>query len=64
MAGRFDLETTTLAQLLADPEAKAVIDDVVPELPNHPMIGFVRTCRWTSCSRWRAVRCRPIPSPS
>lgn len=42
MAGKFDLETTTLAQLLADPEAKAIIDDVVPELPNHPMIGFVK----------------------
>lgn len=42
MAGRFDPATTTLAQLLADPEARAVIDELVPELPNHPMIGFVQ----------------------
>lgn len=42
MAGRFDLDTTTLAQLLDDPEARAVIDEVAPELPAHPMIGFVK----------------------
>lgn len=42
MAGRFDLDTTTLAQLLDDPEAKAIIVEVAPELPNHPMIGFVK----------------------
>jgi hypothetical protein len=42
MAGRYDLETTTLAQLLEDPESRAIIDDVVPQLPTHPMIGFVK----------------------
>lgn len=42
MPGRFDLDTTTLQQLLDDPDARAVIEDVVPELPNHPMIGFVK----------------------
>lgn len=42
MAGRFDLDTTTLAELLDDPEARAVIDDVVPELPDHPMIDFIK----------------------
>lgn len=42
MAGRFDLDTTTLAQLLDDPQARAIIDEVAPELPAHPMIGFVK----------------------
>ncbi|MET0734266.1 MAG: hypothetical protein ABWY55_01275 [Microbacterium sp.] len=42
MAGRFDLETTTLGQLLDDPEARAVIVELVPELPDHPMIGFAK----------------------
>lgn len=42
MPGTYDLDTTTLAQLLDDPAARAVIDDVVPDLPNHPMIGFVK----------------------
>lgn len=42
MPGTYDLDTTTLAQLLDDPAARAVIDEVVPELPSHPMIGFVK----------------------
>jgi hypothetical protein len=42
MPGRFDLETTTLQQLLDDTEARAVLDEVVPELPEHPMLGFVK----------------------
>jgi hypothetical protein len=42
MAGRYDLETTTLAQLLDDPESRAIIDEVVPQLPAHPMIGLVK----------------------
>lgn len=42
MAGRFDLETTTLADLLDDPQAKSVLDEVVPELATHPMLGFVK----------------------
>ncbi len=42
MAGRFDLETTTLGELLDDPEARTIIDDLVPELPDHPMIGFAK----------------------
>lgn len=42
MPGTYDLDTTTLAQLLDDPAARAVIDEVVPELPHHPMIGFVK----------------------
>jgi len=42
MPGTYDLETTTLAQLLDDPRTRAIIDEVVPQLPNHPMIGFVK----------------------
>jgi hypothetical protein len=42
MAGRFDLDTTTLGQLLDDPEARAVIDEVAPELPGNPMIAMVK----------------------
>lgn len=42
MPGTFDLDSTTLAQLLDDPRARGVIDEVVPELPSHPMIGFVK----------------------
>ena len=42
MPGRYDFDTTTLANLLDDPRARAVIDDVVPDLANHPMLGFVK----------------------
>jgi hypothetical protein len=42
MAGKYDLETTTLGTLLDDPDARAIIVDLVPELPDHPMIGFAK----------------------
>jgi hypothetical protein len=42
MAGRFDLDVTTIGELLDDPQARAVIDDIVPELPDHPMVGMVK----------------------
>lgn len=42
MAGRFDLDTTTLGQLLDDPDARAIIDELVPELPDHPMVGMAK----------------------
>jgi hypothetical protein len=42
MAGRFDLKTATVGQLLDDPEARKVIDETVPEIANHPMIGLAR----------------------
>jgi hypothetical protein len=42
MPGKYDLETTTLGQLLDDPEARAIIVELVPELPGHPMIGFAK----------------------
>ena len=42
MAGKYDLDVTTLGELLDDPQARAIIVDVVPELPGHPMIGMVK----------------------
>ena len=42
MAGKYDLDVTTLGELLDDPQARAIIVDVVPELPDHPMIGMVK----------------------
>jgi hypothetical protein len=42
MAGKFDLNTTTLGQLLDDPEARGIIDELVPELPTHPMVGMAK----------------------
>ena len=42
MAGRFDLDVTTLGELLDDPEARAIIVEVVPELPEHPMLWMVK----------------------
>lgn len=42
MAGKYDLETTTLGELLDDPESRGIIVELVPELPDHPMIGFAK----------------------
>lgn len=42
MPGRFDLDVTTLGELLDDPQARAIIVEVVPELPGHPMLGMVK----------------------
>ena len=42
MAGRYDLDVTTLGELLDDPEARAIIVEVVPELPDHPMLSMVK----------------------
>ena len=42
MPGKYDLETTTLGTLLDDPEARGIIVEPVPELPDHPMIGFAK----------------------
>ena len=39
---KYDLETTTLGTLLDDPEARAIIVELVPDLPEHPMIGFAK----------------------
>ena len=40
---KYDLETTTLGTLLDDPEARAIIVELVPDLPEHPMIGFAKS---------------------
>lgn len=39
---RYDLETTTLGDLLDDPEAVAVIERVLPRISSHPMAALVR----------------------
>jgi beta-glucosidase len=41
-ASRYDLATTPLKAFLDDPEARAVLDELVPELPAHPMIGLAQ----------------------
>lgn len=41
MAGRYDLDVTTLGELLDDPRARAIIVDIVPGLPEHPMVSMV-----------------------
>ncbi len=42
MPGKYDLDVTTLGELLNDPEARAIIVEVVPELPGHPMLSMVK----------------------
>ena len=42
MAGKYDLDVTTLGELLDDPQARANIVEVVPELPGHPMVAMVK----------------------
>jgi len=41
-APRYDLATTPLKVFLDDPEARAILDELVPELPAHPMIGLAQ----------------------
>ncbi|HWM17384.1 MAG TPA: hypothetical protein VNP97_12440 [Microbacterium sp.] len=42
MAGKYDLDVTTLGELLDDPEARAIIVEYAPELPEHPMISMAK----------------------
>ena len=42
MPGKYDLDVTTLGELLDDPQARAIIVEIVPELPGHPMVSMVR----------------------
>jgi len=42
MPGRFDLEVATIGQILDDPQAKAIVDDVVPGMSDNPMVSMVR----------------------
>ncbi|MFT4029211.1 MAG: glycoside hydrolase family 3 N-terminal domain-containing protein [Protaetiibacter sp.] len=39
---RYDLATTPLKAFLDDPEARAVLDELVPELSAHPMIALAQ----------------------
>ena len=38
MAGKYDLAKTKLGDILKDPEAEAIFDDLVPDIRKHPMI--------------------------
>lgn len=42
MPQKFDLDVTTIGQLLDDPHARAILDEIVPELATHPMVSMVR----------------------
>lgn len=39
---KYDLETTTVGELLDDPQAVAIVDDLAPGVTGHPMIGFAK----------------------
>lgn len=41
-ASRFDLVRTPLAALLQDPEASAILTELMPDLPAHPMIELIK----------------------
>lgn len=38
MAGKYDIKKTKLGDILKDPEAEAIFDELVPALRKHPMI--------------------------
>ena len=42
MPGKYDLDVTTLRELLDDPAARAIIVELVPQLPDHPMVGMIK----------------------
>jgi len=48
MPGRFDLDVATIGQILDDPQAKAIVDDVVPGMADNPMVSMVRGMTATS----------------
>lgn len=39
---RYDLKTTTLATLLADPEAVAIVERSYPGASTNPMLGMLK----------------------
>ncbi|MET0297499.1 MAG: hypothetical protein ABW024_08860 [Microbacterium sp.] len=39
---KYDLETTTVGELLDDPQAVAIVDELAPGVTSHPMIGFAK----------------------
>ena len=42
MAGRFDPDKVTLGELLDDEEGRALIEELAPEIPKHPMVGMAK----------------------
>lgn len=42
MAGKFNLDSDSIGTLLEDAEARAVLDEVAPQIAVHPMIDFVK----------------------
>ncbi|MGC5172646.1 hypothetical protein ACPW96_00740 [Micromonospora sp. DT81.3] len=42
MPGKFNLDVATIGQILDDPQAKAIVDDVVPGMSDNPMVSMVR----------------------
>ncbi|HEX5857140.1 MAG TPA: hypothetical protein VFY91_03435 [Microbacterium sp.] len=48
MPGKFDLDVATIGQILDDPQAKAIVDDVVPGMADNPMVSMVRGMTATS----------------
>lgn len=40
--GRFDLNKTTVGELLDDSESRGIIDELVPEIASNPMISMAR----------------------
>ena len=42
MTGKFNLDSDSIGKLLDDPEARAVLDEVAPQIAVHPMINFVK----------------------
>ncbi|MDJ0458657.1 family 43 glycosylhydrolase [Arthrobacter sp. NQ7] len=39
---RYDLAATPIEALLADPDARAIIDASLPELPSHPYLEYIK----------------------
>lgn len=48
MPAKFDLDVATIGQILDDPQAKAIVDDVVPGMSGNPMVSMVRGMTATS----------------
>ena len=42
MAGRFDVDKVTLGELLNDEQGRALIEELAPEIPKHPMVGMAK----------------------
>jgi hypothetical protein len=40
--GKFNLDVATIGEILDDPRAKSIVDDVVPGMSDNPMVSMVR----------------------